>query len=203
MNTNQLKPSFLPMAILVLAWTMVAPIIGCQKEALEQEEQQEERLLQNMASAEGAETRPGLFGPVAATFGCLGYNVNFTPAQPVTFKETRNTDADGDVHYTRVWSVAGLTARATLPDRTAYLLNGVPVTFDVIAGVEMFSIKNPNTTTSVPSPVTSGEVFIHQGTIILENNLTKEKVVIRHVVIKNPGRGIIKDDWYVQGQECS
>lgn len=174
------------------------------------ETRQEAALLQAAKNnGHGAETRPGLFGPIAATYGCLGYNVNFVVpqgpagAQPVTFKETYTTDRQGNTHYTRHWSVADLTARATLPDRSAYMVDGVPLTFVVLAGTEMFSIKNPNTTTGVPSAAASGEVFIHQGTIILENNLTKERVVIRHMIIKTPGKGIIKDAWYVQGQACS
>lgn len=148
------------------------------------------------------ETRTALFGPVAATYACLGYNVNFTPAQNVILKETVTTDGKGVVHYTRHWSVAGLTARATLPGGAAYMENGVPVTFEVISGQEMFVIKNPNTTTGVPNPALSGDVFIHQGTIVLENTLTGERVVIRHVIIKSPGGGISKDAWYVNGKAC-
>lgn len=197
-------------AIVVFAWMMVSPVGGCRKETSDTEARQEEHLLSAAkANGHGAETRPGLFGPVAATYGCLGYNVNFvvpqppSNAQPVTFKETLTTDSKGNIHYSRHWSVAGLTARATLPDRSPYMENGVPVTFVVLAGHEMFNIKNPNTMTGVPSAAASGEVFIHQGTIVLENVLTKENIVIRHVIIKTPSQGIIKDAWYVGGQACS
>lgn len=180
---------------------------SCQKEAIDMAAQPEESVLlaQSKAAANGAQTRESIFGPVAATYGCLGYNVNFisTPPQPVTLLETVTTDARGVVHYTRHWSVAGLTARATLPGGAAYMVNGTPVTFTVVSGQEMFSIKNPNTTTGVPSAALSGEVFIHQGTIVLENTLTGERIVIRHVIIKNPGKGILKDAWYVNGQACS
>lgn len=180
---------------------------SCQKEAVNEEAQREEvaLLAQNKASTNGAQTRESIFGPVAATYGCLGYNVNFasTPTQRVNLLETVTTDAQGVVHYTRHWSVADLTARATLPGGAAYTVNGTPVTFTVVSGQEMFSIKKPNNISGVPSAALSGEVFIHQGTIVLENTLTGERIVIRHVIIKNPGRGIIKDNWYVQGQACS
>lgn len=199
------KPTLLTVVTIVLVWLISQTTSGCQKEAINNEAQEEESALAQAAKArsEGAETRPGTFGPVAATYGCLGYNVNFTPAQPVTLKETMTTDAQGTLHYTRHWSVADLTARATLPGGAPYLENGAPVTFVVISGQEMFSIKNPNTTTGVPSAALSGEVFIHQGTIVLENTATGERIVIRHVIIKNPGKGIVKDAWYVNGEACS
>jgi hypothetical protein len=199
------KPRPLTIATLVLAAMLAHALSSCEKEAVNRDAQQEEQALAAAAKANsgGAETRTSIFGPIAATYGCLGYNVNFNPAQPVTLLETTTTDATGTVHYTRHWSVADLTARATLPGGAAYMEGGVPVTFVVISGQEMFSIKNPNTTTGVPSAAASGEVFIHQGTIVLENTRTGERVVIRHVIIKNPGRGIIKDAWYVNGQACS
>jgi hypothetical protein len=196
--------SILTRATIVLAWVVLQTTSGCQKEVLDDGVKEETQLASlSKASAGGAETRPALFGPTAATLGCLGYNVNFAPAQPIILKETITTDAQGTVHYTRHWSVDGLTARATLADGTPYLENGLPVTFSVISGQEMFSIKNPNTTTGTPSAATSGSVFIHQGTIVLENTVTQERVVIRHVIIKNPGQGIHKDAWYVQGKACS
>jgi len=189
--------------LVLLGCLTVAIMSGCQKESLRAEAPQEENLMQaSKAVASGMETRTALFGPVAATYACLGYNVNFTPAQNVILKETVTTDGKGVVHYTRHWSVAGLTARATLPGGAAYMENGTAVTFEVISGQEMFVIKNPNTTTGVPNPGLSGDVFIHQGTIVLENTLTGERITIRHVIIKSPGGGISKDSWYVNGKAC-
>ena len=202
MLVNQPKPKISLAITLVVAW-LTTLTLSCQKQALNSElDQMDTRLEANSAIASGSETRPALFGPIAATAGCLGYNVNFTPAQPVILKETTTIDGQGTVHYTRHWSVAGLTARATLPNRP-YLENGLPVTFEVISGQEMFVIKDPNTTTGVPSPALSGDVFIHQGTIVLENTLTKERIVIRHVIIQTPGIGTDKDAWYVNGKKCS
>ena len=203
MLVNQPKPKIFSATTVVVAW-LITLTLSCQKQAHDSERNQmDQRLEANNATASGSETRPGLFGPVAATFECLGYNVNFVPAQPVILKETTTIDGQGVVHYTRHWSVAGLTARATLPNRSPYLENGIPVTFEVISGQEMFVIKDPNTTTGIPSPASSGDLFIHQGTIVLENTLTRERIIIRHVIIQTPGIGTDKDAWYVNGKKCS
>jgi hypothetical protein len=66
----------------------------------------------------------------------------------------------------------------------------------------MFSVKDPNTTIGAPSAVLSGDVYIHQGTVVFVNTVTGERIVARHQIIKNPAQGIARSGWYIKGQEC-
>jgi hypothetical protein len=155
-------------------------------------------------SQEGATTRTVNFGPTANLFSCLGYNVKFN-GEPVVLTETAVKDENGNVQsYTRHWTVKGVTAKAVYPNGADYPNTTNRINFDVVAGAEMFSIKDPNTTTGTPNAVLSGDVFIHQGTIVLENTATGERVVIRHQVLKVPGQGDnpFRSGWYIQGQKC-
>lgn len=135
------------------------------------------------------------FSAVADVSDCLGYDIRFYGY--VDFKINKVYNPDGTLsHFTRHWSIKGLEA-----ERVGY----TSVKFDVVAGAEMFSIKDPvlNETGTGPASGALGTVFIHQGTIILENRETHERIVIRHQILRVPGQaGLFKSGWYIQGQKC-
>lgn len=192
-----IKSQFISRMILPLVMLFI--IAGCKKE-LSGSNPQQAISAGNSGAAQKVEassvsTRIISFTPTAVLMGCIGYNIRVFGN--IELKETNTTDGQGHVHYTRHWSVKGLEATATLSD-------GTVLHFDVVAGTEMFSVKDPNTTTGVPNAVLSGEVFIHQGTIVFVNKETGERIVARHEVLKVPGQtGIFKNGWYIQGQKCS
>lgn len=140
---------------------------------------------------------------------CLPYNIRF--GGKVDYKINKVYKPDGTLsHFTRQWSIKGLTATAWLGtdalSNTPYKTSlGEQIWFDVVAGAEMFSIKDPvlNGPGTGPASGALGTVFIHQGTIVLENRDTHERIVIRHQILRVPGHaGLFRSGWYIQGQKC-
>ncbi len=204
----------------LFVYLMIYSFTACQKESSEVLNHQaaiedKSTALPSDASS-GATTRLLCFTAIAQLNGCIGENIVFGG----TVVLTENTTVDGNegVHYTRHWSVKGLTGygvrpggsftSATCPAPRNYTANlRTGSTYEIIAGTEMFSVKDPNTTTVTPSAILSGEVFIHQGTIVFVNTATGERIVARHVILKNPGQytpssPLFKDGWYIQGKKC-
>lgn len=161
-------------------------------------------------TAERATTRDVCFTAIAAINGCIGENIVF--GGTLEYKENTTIDQNGTVHFTRHWGLKGTTGKGVVPGgsiNTAaagcpkpYTGNYTGNNYEVIAGAEMFSVKDPNTTTGAPSAVLSGDVYIHEGTVVFVNTVTGERIVARHQIIKNPGQGIVRSGWYIKGQEC-
>ena len=131
----------------------------------------------------------GSFSAIAAIQYCWGENVRFFGT--IENKVNLTTDANGTEHYSRHWTIKGL--------------NAVGVTsgagYTVIAGAEMFSVMDPVFNSGgVPVPATSGKVFMHEGTVVLQNNVTGERVVARHVIKKDPRTGEVTSGWYCMGK---
>ncbi len=174
--------------------------VSCQKEISDKNEPATEAKEMKIGSVTVSdpvhtvlESQP--FSATANVTACLGYNIRFYGT--VDFKINKVYDKDGNlIHFTRVWSIKGLEAER---------VGMTSVKFDVVAGQEMFSVKDP-VLNSAGAPVlaTSGDVFIHQGTIVLENRETHERLVIRHQILKIPGQGstAFKSGWYIKGQKC-
>ncbi len=136
------------------------------------------------------------FSAIANVTGCIGYNIRFYGL--VDYKINKVYDQNGNLaHFTRHWSIKGLEAER---------VGMTSVKFDVVAGAEMFSIKDPvlNAAGTGPTPgPAQGTVFIHQGTIVLENRDTHERLVIRHQILKVPGQaGVFRSGWFIKGKKC-
>lgn len=129
------------------------------------------------------------FSATAAIQYCWGENVRFYGT--IENKVNTTTDANGVVHYTRHWSIKGLDA-VGVTSGTIYT---------VIAGAEMFTVIDPVFNSGgIPQAVRSGMVFIHQGTVVLENSLTGKRVIARHVIKKNPQTGVVTSGWFCMGK---
>lgn len=189
-------------AKLILPLLLVCSLSACKKEDLSGSTNFE---VQPLTIA-----REICFTALAGVSGCIGENIILGGL--VELVESTTVDQNGHVHYTRHWTVRGLTGRGVLPGgtiNTGSTLCPRPYTgqttsnvYDIVAGQEMFSVKDPNTTTGVPNAVLSGEIFIHQGTIVFVNRATGERIVVRHEIIKTPGQGILRSAWYIRGQKC-
>ncbi|MEO7561159.1 MAG: hypothetical protein ABIT07_01125, partial [Ferruginibacter sp.] len=157
----------------------------------------------------GTTTTELCFTPIAILYDCIGENIIFGGV--VEFRYHTNVDANGHTHHVREWSIKGLTGQGVLPGgkvnnaSTAcprpYTGTLTGNTYDVIAGHEMFSVKDPNSTTGPLNAVLSGDIFIHEGTVVFVNRATGERIVARHEVIKTP-EGILRSGWFIKGQKC-
>lgn len=182
-------------------------VAGCQKD--DRQDTRQNLTPDASAARNGATTRTICFTGIAEVEGCIGENIVF--GGTLELKE-KVTVSNGQTHYTRHWLVKDATAMGVAPGgrlNTAssacprpYIGTATGNTYTVVAGAEMFSVKDPNTTTGTPSAPLSGDVFIHQGTIVFENTSTGERIVVRHEIIKNPGQGIHKSGWYIRGKNC-
>lgn len=128
------------------------------------------------------------FSAIAQVEYCYGENIRFYGL--IDNKVNQVTDANGNVHYTRHWTIKGLDAEGLSTGDT----------FTVIAGAEMFTITNPSFNGG-PNAAESGKIFIHQGTIVLENNDTGDRLIIRHVIKKHPRTGEVTGYWLCQGNK--
>jgi hypothetical protein len=144
----------------------------------------------------GTESTTGSFSAIAAVEYCWGESIRFFGT--VENKVNTFTDANGTVHYTRHWSIKGLDA-VGLGNVSTGLVAGTVYT--VVAGAEMFTVTDPVFNAGgVPVASTSGKIYIHQGTIVLQNNTTGDRLVARHVIHKNPNTGEVMGRWYCMGK---
>ena len=201
-----------PFKNIILGFLLVF-VIGCQKETSDtKDENAGVTELQIGTTHDGGHSvlESQSFSAVAnVSPTCLPYNSRFSGT--VDFKINKVYKPDGTLsHFTRQWSIKGLTATAWLgtnaSSNTPYKTSsGEQIWFDVVAGTEMFSIKDPvlNGPGTGPAAGAKGTVFIHQGTIVLENRDTHERIVIRHQILRIPGHdGLFRSGWYIQGQKC-
>lgn len=143
----------------------------------------------------GTESTSGFFTAIAAVEYCWGESIRFFGT--VENKVNTFTDANGTVHYTRHWSIKGLDA-VGLGNVSTGLVAGTEYT--VVAGAEMFVVTDPVFNPGgFPLGSSSGKIYIHQGTIVLQNDTTGDRLVARHVIKKNPNTGVVTGNWYCMG----
>lgn len=130
------------------------------------------------------------FSAVAMISGCHGENIAFTGI--IQNRESKTTDATGQVHYTRSFRTRGMTGTGTATETE----------YTVIGGAEMFSIKNPvyneQGMLSIPGSLSESEILIHQGTLVFQSTIDGSKVIARHIIRKVPG----KEEW-INKWECA
>lgn len=116
---------------------------------------------------------------------------NIRLAGTIEKKVNRCTDVNGVDYYTKQWSIKGLEAvglgnsKIGLAEGTNYLM---------ISGAEMFTITDPLFSPG-PNSDLSSKIFIHQGTIVLENTNTNERVIARHMIKKNSKTKEVTSIW--------
>lgn len=185
---SQVKFFFTLLTVLVMA--------SCQKEILNEPQITAE------AQASTHTVTSVNFAAVAIVANCVGHNIRF--AGQVEFKTTTVRNEDGSVrHFTRTWSIKGLQATSWSSSSASSgspVVNGEVTNYEVVAGAEMFSVHEPSGAT--PGTPANAEVFIHQGTLVLQNTATGDKMVVRHEIVKNPN-GMVKNGWYIRGEKCS
>ncbi len=127
-----------------------------------------------------------VFAPVAY---CAGENIRLYGT--IENKVNRIVDGNGVVHLSRHWTIKGLAGEGW---------NGAPTgtNYDIVGGAEMFVIINPGPFPSTPA--NSGKLFIHHGTLVLVNTDTGERLVLKHVINKNPGTGEVTSMWLCMGK---
>lgn len=192
--------------VLVLQW-------GCKKET-SADPQPTSGLVSSAAkhtSQDGTEFTTVNFAAVANVKACLGYNIRFSG--PIEIK-THQVVKDGVVEtYVRQWSIKGLSATSwstTNPaNGTPAMDNGQVKNYVVRAGTEMFAVQNPARFSSIGMPTNPllTSIFIHQGTIVLENTSDpSEKLVVRHQIVKTPNStsnaSMPRSGWYINGKHC-
>lgn len=164
----------------------------------------------SLSSQDGTTFTTVPFVALANVRACLGYNIRF--AGNVEMK-THQVVKDGVIQtYTRQWSIKGLTATSwstANPLSGTSTVEGKAVNYVIQAGSEMFAVQDPVIFSPIGTPgqplLTS--IFIHQGTIVLQNTADpKDKLVIRHQIVKTPNSTSIADmprmGWYINGQHC-
>jgi hypothetical protein len=147
------------------------------------------------ATGNGMQTTTASFSAVAAVKYCWGEDVRFYGT--IENKVVQVTDASGTVHYTRHWSIKGLDAVGMGNPLTGLAAGTV---YTVVAGAEMFTVTNPAFNAGgIPQAGSSGQIYIHQGTIVLENSSSGDRLVARHIIHKNPRTGVVSSNWLCMG----
>ena len=177
-------------------------LMSCEKSVEESSRLQDAAL--NASTTHQVTTSP--FAAVANVASCVGHNIRFSGV--VEFKTNTMYAKDGTIsHYTRTWSIKDFTGTSwstTSPTSGTATVNGTVTTYTVIAGQEMFNVKDPTTFAPNGNPTNpaSTKVFIHQGTLVLMDNATGEKLVVRHEIVKTPTDDMPRMGWYINGQLC-
>ena len=193
-----------------LAAFLSITLIACQKDLSGNSQNKTE---QNFKASK-ATTNDGVlvesicFKAIALVAGCkdgVTENIEFTGTIENRVQSTQT--GSGNTNYTRHFVVKGLTGKgtrgSTLTPATAPLCSRTAAggytgtTYEVIGGAEMFSIHYTGTG-AVPA-VAGSNVYIHQGTLVFENTVTKERIVARHIIRKTPGQDDIISMWTCGG----
>lgn len=106
-------------------------------------------------------------------------------------KVNRCTDVNGIDYYTKHWSIKGLDA-VGLGNPESGLAAGT--IYSIISGAEMFTVTDLLFSAGHDSELGS-KIFIHQGTIVLENTTTNERVIAMHVMKKNSKTEEVTSIW--------
>ncbi len=143
------------------------------------------------ASNNGTIITQTTFTATAAIGYCHGENILFTGT--IENKVNTTVDDNGVIHYTRHWTVKGLSGTGVV---TGTL-------YDVIGGAEMFSIKNAVLNSdgilNLPASLSESDIVIHQGTVIFVSRTDGSRVVARHIIRKVPGTDTIINHWVCVG----
>ena len=179
---------------IIFTFSFIVALSACKKEEIKEEIQEELAIeIPVQLNVSNANLRTDIFtvsfSATAAIQYCWGENVRFYGT--IENKVNSTIDANGVVHYTRHWTLKGLDA-VGVPSGTSY---------SVIAGAEMFTVIDPVFNSGgIPQAGSSGMVFIHQGTVVLEKTLTGERVIARHVIKKDPQTGVVTSGWFCMGK---
>ena len=186
-------------------------LIGCQKNVSRDsltDRQQKIKVVANSGSNDGVLVESVCFKAIALVAGCkegVTENIEFTGTIENRVNSTQS--GNGNTNYTRHFVVKGLTGKGTMggtltpttgPVCARTAVGGYTgTTYEVIGGAEMFSIHYTGTG-AVPS-VSGSNVYIHQGTLVFENTVTKERIVARHIIRKTPGQDASVNIWTCGG----
>lgn len=176
----------------ILAMVCVFLASACSKEIQQKESDSE---IQNAASSSnnGTLVHTTTFGPVTTSFmdNCWE-NIRF--GGTIEERVHKSTDGNGNVHYVRSFNAKGMTGTG--------MSSGL--TYVVVGGNEMFSIKNPVMSSNplypnVPASIASNgtTILIHQGTLVFERS-DGARIVARHIIRKTPG-GSFVSHWVCGG----
>ncbi|MBC5994539.1 hypothetical protein [Pontibacter cellulosilyticus] len=142
--------------------------------------------LEQNASDNSMTTTSVTFTATAMIASCHGENIRFTGI--IENRVKRSVSASGQDHYFRQFTVRGMVGTG--------LTTGI--IYDVVGGAEMFSIKNPvfvNGSLSLPASITESDILIHRGTLVFVSKTDGSRVVARHIITKNPGKGVMENTW--------
>lgn len=196
MAVLSLKPFIGSLALLSIS------LVACQKDLSGNSKNESEQV----AKAAKPTTNDGVlvesicFKAIALVAGCkegVTENIEFTGIIENKVQSTQT--GSGNTNYTRHFVVKGLTGKGTMGTTLTPATGPVcsrtakggytGTTYEVIGGAEMFSIHYTGTG-AVPS-VAGSNIYIHQGTLVFENTVTKERIVARHTIRKTPGQDLV------------
>lgn len=175
-----------------IASAILVLLVGCQKEISSSERAAEENIiLSSHKNDNGTIVQTTTFSATAAIAYCWGENINFSGT--IHEKVHKSTDGQGNVHYVRSFTTKDMTGIGATSG----------MTYDVVGGNEMFSIKNPVMSANplypaVPASVANADILIHQGILVFVRS-DGERVVARHVIRKTPGKGVAVNQWFCGG----
>jgi len=174
------------------AFLFICVTSSCSKE-IQNDEQQTQVQSAASASNNGTLVHTTTFGPMTTAFmGNCWENIRF--GGTIEERVHKHTDGNGNVHYVRSFNAKGMTGTG--------MTSGM--SYVVVGGNEMFSIKNPvmsanplypNVIASINSDGTT--ILIHQGTLVFERS-DGARVVARHIIRKTPG-GSFVSHWVCGG----
>jgi hypothetical protein len=174
------------------AFAFFVLLVGCQKDISPSENNSEENIvLSSHPNDNGTIVQTTTFSATAAIAYCWGENINF--GGTIHEKVHKSTDGQGNVHYVRSFTAKDMTGVGATSG----------MTYDVVGGNEMFSIKNPVMSSNplypaVPASIANADILIHQGILVFVRS-DGERVIARHVIRKTPRQGVAVNQWFCNG----
>jgi hypothetical protein len=196
---------------LTVALSTILAFSACKKEISIASQPALDQLASKASSqnnSEGVLVESICFKAIALVAGCkegVTENIEFTG---IIENRVNATQSNGSTHYTRHFTVKGLTGRGTrgtaltptsapLCSRTAGSYTGTQ--YEVVGGAEMFSIHYSGTGGVPAASGSNVNVFIHQGTLVFVNTTTGERIVARHIIRRVPGQDGLISMWTCGG----
>jgi hypothetical protein len=130
------------------------------------------------------------FTATAQVAYCYGENISFTGT--IQNRVTKNTDASGEVHFTRSFYTKDMSAKGVVSQTE----------FDVLGGAEMFAVKDavlPSGSLDLSKSLVESDIVIHEGTLVFQNREDGSIVVARHIIRKVPGQEVPVNQWECRG----
>jgi hypothetical protein len=191
-------PVLSPKIAFILAPLFIA-FSACQKESSEMSTAKSIANSQALYTAEAVTNQHNSVSVTEITFTaiamiayCHGEDIRFTGTIENKVKTT--ISAGGEVHYTRQFTVKGMTGTGVTTGTV----------YDVVGGAEMFSIKDPvfnaNGTLNLGGSLAGSDLVIHRGTLVFVSRTDGSRVVARHDIQKIPGQGIKENRWLCAGE---